>query len=81
MEAPSRSAASRVNHLFTSAAQPQSKLYWAHVGPGATPQGSPEMASLIRYYLDYRRVGLGRVAALRFAWTMVMTRSRPMSIR
>ena len=39
------------------------------------------MGSLVHYYLDYRRVGLGRLAAFRFAWTMVTTRSRPMSIR
>jgi hypothetical protein len=39
------------------------------------------MASFIQHYLDYRRVGIGRLAALRFAWSVVTTRSRPMQIR
>jgi len=39
------------------------------------------MASLIQLYLEYRRVGLGRLAALRYAWIIVATRRRPMSIR
>jgi len=34
------------------------------------------MLSVLRYhYLEYRRVGFGRMAALRFAW-MVATASR-----
>ncbi len=39
------------------------------------------MVSFIQHYLDYRRVGIGRLAALRFAWAVVATRSRPMQIR
>jgi len=39
------------------------------------------MASLIQLYLEYRRVGLGRLTALRYAWAVVATRRRPMSIR
>ncbi len=39
------------------------------------------MANLVRLYLEYRRVGLSRVAALHYAWVVVMTRRRPMSIR
>jgi len=39
------------------------------------------MASLVQLYLEYRRVGLGRMAALRYAWVVVSTRRRPMSIR
>jgi hypothetical protein len=38
------------------------------------------MASFIRHYLEYRRVGLGRISALHFAWVVVTTRSKPMSI-
>ncbi len=39
------------------------------------------MASFIQHYLDYRRVGIGRFAAFRFAWAVVSTRSRQMPIR
>jgi hypothetical protein len=39
------------------------------------------MVSFIQHYLEYRRVGIGRLAALRFAWAVVSTRSRPMQIR
>jgi hypothetical protein len=38
------------------------------------------MASFIRHYLEYRRVGLGRISSLHFAWVVVTTRSRPVSI-
>jgi hypothetical protein len=39
------------------------------------------MASLIQHYREYRRVGLGRLASLHYAWVVVTTRSKPMSIR
>ena len=39
------------------------------------------MASFIQHYLDYRRVGIARFAAFRFAWAVVGTRSKPMQIR
>jgi hypothetical protein len=39
------------------------------------------MASFIQLYLEYRRVGLSRMAALHYAWVVVATRRRPMSIR
>jgi len=39
------------------------------------------MASLIQLYLEYRRVGLGRLASFRYAWTIASTRRRPMSVR
>lgn len=39
------------------------------------------MASFIQHYLDYRRVGIGRLSALRFAWAVVTTRSKPMQVR
>jgi len=39
------------------------------------------MVSLIQHYLEYRRVGIGRIAAFRFAWVVVTTRSKPMQIR
>jgi len=39
------------------------------------------MASFIQHYLEYRRVGLGRIASLHFAWVVVTTRRKPMSIR
>jgi len=39
------------------------------------------MAQFFQRYLEYRRVGLGRLAAMHFAWVVTNTRSRPMSIR
>lgn len=48
---------------------------------GMSPPGRSSMASFIQHYLDYRRVGIGRWAALRFAWVVVTTRSKPMQIR
>jgi hypothetical protein len=39
------------------------------------------MAQFIQRYLQYRRVGFGRFAALHFAWMLVNTRGKPMSIR
>jgi hypothetical protein len=45
------------------------------------PERDPEMLQLLQRYLQYRRVGFGRLAAFRFAWLVVTTRSRPMSIR
>jgi len=39
------------------------------------------MVQIFRRYLEYRRVGLGRLAALRCAWLVVNTRSKPLSIR
>jgi hypothetical protein len=39
------------------------------------------MAQFFHRYLEYRRVGLGRLASLHFAWLVTSTRSRSMSIR
>ena len=39
------------------------------------------MLQLLKRYLQYRRVGFGRASALHFAWLVVTSRSKPMSIR
>jgi hypothetical protein len=39
------------------------------------------MAQFVQRYLQYRHVGFGRLAALRFAWMLVSRRGRPVSIR
>jgi hypothetical protein len=40
-----------------------------------------QLSQLIRRYAEYRRVGYGRLAALRFAWLVVTTPTKPQSIR
>jgi hypothetical protein len=68
-----------VNPLFTTSAEPRRQGM-----SGATPRdtmGQTLMASFVQLYLQYRRVGLGRMAALHYAWVVVTTRRRPMSIR
>jgi len=37
------------------------------------------MARLLHCYVQYRRVGLGRLAAMRFAWLVVTARVKPAS--
>jgi hypothetical protein len=39
------------------------------------------MASFVQRYLEYRRVGLGRIAAFRFAWVISAARVRRIAIR
>jgi hypothetical protein len=39
------------------------------------------MIGFYRYYVAYRRVGLGRVDALRFAWLVASASARPTPIR
>ena len=43
-------------------------------------KGSFAMSSLIQRYLEYRRVGHGRLAAFRFAWVVVAARRGPLHI-
>lgn len=38
------------------------------------------MSQLFQRYVEYRRIGYGRLAAIHFAW-LVTTARRPMSIR
>ena len=45
------------------------------------PEGNPEMLQLLRRYLQYRRVGFGRLTAFRFAWLVVTSPSKPVSTR
>jgi hypothetical protein len=35
------------------------------------------MAQLLERYIQYRRVGFGRMAALHFAWLVVTARAKP----
>ncbi len=39
------------------------------------------MFQLLQRYLQYRRVGFGRISAMRFAWLVVTSRGKPLSIR
>jgi hypothetical protein len=39
------------------------------------------MASFVQRYLEYRRVGLGRIAAFRFAWVISAASVRRIAIR
>jgi hypothetical protein len=39
------------------------------------------LPQLLQRYIQYRRVGYGRLAALRFAWLVVAPPNRPQSIR
>ena len=48
---------------------------------GAMPEEDPEMLQLLQRYLQYRRVGFGRVAAFHFAWLVVNSPSKPVSTR
>lgn len=38
------------------------------------------MAQLLRHYIQYRRVGFGRMAAFHFAWLVATARVRPGSV-
>lgn len=39
------------------------------------------MLRLQRYYLEYRRVGLSRFDAFRFAWLVAMSGARPIPVK
>jgi hypothetical protein len=39
------------------------------------------MASFIQRYLEYRRVGLGRLASLHYAWVVLRASTRRVAIR
>jgi hypothetical protein len=48
------------------------------------PEGDSEMlqlSQLLQRYVQYRRVGFGRLAAWRFAWLVVTSPTKPVSPR
>ena len=51
---------------------------WIHRG---LIQGDAEMLQLLKRYIQYRRVGFGRLAAFRFAWLVMTSPSKPPSTR
>jgi hypothetical protein len=71
-----------VNAIFTTSGRPSNeRIGHSFASNTDPPEGSRDMVQIFRRYLEYRRVGLGRLAALRCAWLVVNTRSKPMSIR
>ena len=48
---------------------------------GCTAKEVTEMSELLQRYSEYRKVGLRRVDALRFAWLVAISGAKPIHMR
>jgi hypothetical protein len=74
---PTPSGRPPVNRLFTILAERAGNAFGVRMGMVGLHQEVSSMARLVQRYIQYRHVGFGRVAAIRFAWLVVTARAKP----